>query len=225
MLTDTAIKQLRPDSTKVKKLFDAGRNGLHVLCHPSGKKTFVVKYTHPIKRTEQTLTIGEYPYITLKEARAAAEDAKGLRIRGIDPRENQKRKKEELRAATEDTFKALANEWIQHRGAHWSDTYRHKIRAMLEKHLFPAVGNLPITQISAAQWLRLLRPIEESLRTDLAPTSRRYLPLCHHHRTSRKRSCCRTQRSIAPPSSEKLGRPNDARRICRVVARNGHKSR
>ena len=64
MLTDTAIKQLRAEPTKVKKLFDGTGNGLHVLCPPSGRKTFAVKYRHPITRKEQTLTIGEYPHIS-----------------------------------------------------------------------------------------------------------------------------------------------------------------
>ena len=170
MLTDTAIRQLRPEPPKTKKLHDGGRNGLHILCHPSGRKVFAVRYTHPVTRKEQTLTIGEYPHVSLKMARDRAEAARGLRVLGVDPREEEKRKEEASRAAAEDTFEQLGAEWMKVRGARWSEVYRHKIRAMLEHHLYPAIGNKPITQVSAPLLLSLLRPIEECGKTDLAHT-------------------------------------------------------
>lgn len=103
-------------------------------------------------------------------ARDRAEAARGLRVLGVDPREEDKRRKEASRAAAEDTFEQLGNEWMKVRGARWSDTYIQKIRAMLEHHLYPAVGKKPITQISAPLLLSLLRPIEECGKTDLAHT-------------------------------------------------------
>ncbi len=170
MLTDTAIRQLRPDPPKTKKLYDGARNGLHVLCHPSGRKTFAVKYTHPITRKEQTLTLGEYPHISLRAARESAEAARALRVQGVDPGEAKKRQREESRAAAEDTFEQIGAEWVKVRGARWSETYRHKIQAMLRHHLYPAIGKMPITLVSAPRLLALLRPIEESGKTDLAHT-------------------------------------------------------
>lgn len=170
MLTDTAIRKLQAEPPKTKKLYDGGGNGLHILCHPSGRKVFAVRYTHPITRKEQTLTIGEYPHVSLKMARDRAEAARGQRVLGIDPREEEKRAREASRAAAEDTFEQIGTEWIKVRGARWSETYRHKIRAMLEHHLYPAIGKTPITQISAPLLLSLLRPIEASGKTDLAHT-------------------------------------------------------
>ena len=170
MLTDTAIRQMRPEPPKTKKLHDGGRNGLHILCHPSGRKVFAVRYTHPVTRKEQTLTIGEYPHVSLQMARKRAETARGLRVLGVDPREVEKREKEAFRAAAEDTFEQLGTEWMKVRGARWSDVYRNKIRTMLERHLYPAIGKTPITQISAPLLLSLLRPIEECGKTDLAHT-------------------------------------------------------
>lgn len=174
MLTDTAIKQLRPEPPKVKKLFDGTGNGLHVLCHPSGRKTFAVKYPHPITRKEQTLTIGEYPHISLKVARDRAEAARGLRVLGVDPREAIESEKEATRAASEDTFQQIGVEWMKVRGAHWSAVYRHKVDAMLRRHLFPVIGSAPVTQISAPRLLELLRPIESSGKTDLAHTLKQH---------------------------------------------------
>lgn len=170
MLTDTAIKQFRPEPPKTKKLFDGGRNGLHVLCHPSGRKVFAVRYTHPVTRKDQTLTLGEYPHISLKTARERAEAARGLRVQGIDPREAEKREKEEIRVAAEDTFEQLAEEWIRIRGSHWSESYRRKITTLVSRHLFPALGKEAITKISAPLLLSVLRPIEACGKTDQAHT-------------------------------------------------------
>ena len=139
MLTDTSIKQVRP-SNKTQKLFDGYRTGLHLLVHPGGRKTFAIKYPHPITKKERTFTIGPYPHITLKEARAESEKARTLLVHGIDPQEDKVERKAEVKAAYADTFEQLANDWIKHRSARWSESYRHKVRTTLARHLMPALG-------------------------------------------------------------------------------------
>jgi hypothetical protein len=169
MLTDTAIKQVRP-SNKTQKLFDGYRTGLHLLVHPGGRKTFAIKYPHPITKKERTFTIGPYPHITLKEARAETEKARTLLVHGIDPQEDKVKRKAEIKAAHVDTFEQLANDWIKFRGAHWSEKYRHKVRTTLTRNLFPSLGKTPITKITAPLLLSLLRPIENNGNTDKAHT-------------------------------------------------------
>ena len=165
MLTDTAIKQVRP-SNKTQKLFDGYRTGLHLLVHPGGRKTFAIKYPHPITKKERTFTIGPYPHITLKEARAETEKARTLLVHGIDPQEDKVKRKAEIKAAHVDTFEQIAHDWIKFRGARWSEKYRHKVRTTLARHLMPALGKTPITKITAKFLLSLLRPIENSGKTD-----------------------------------------------------------
>jgi integrase len=169
MLTDTALKQIRPGKT-LKKIFDGNRTGLHVLCHPGGAITFAIKYQHPVTCKPQTFTIGQYPSIGLKDARSQTANARTLLAQGIDPRQNAELERAVVKAATVDTFELLAKEWIQVRGARWSDGYRNKIEVMLKRHLYPSVGSLPITQVTAALLLSVLRPIESSGKTDLAHT-------------------------------------------------------
>jgi integrase len=140
------------------------------LVHPGGRKTFAIKYPHPITKKERTFTIGPYPHITLKEARAETEKARTLLVHGIDPQEDKVKRKAEVKAAYADTFEQLANDWIKHRGARWSESYRHKVRTTLARHLMPALGKTPITKITAKFLLSLLRPIENSGKTDLAHT-------------------------------------------------------
>lgn len=92
------------------------------------------------------------------------------RSRGTHRIRDTEMRKAEIKAAHVDTFEHLTNDWIKVRGARWSETYRHKIRTMLARHLLPALGKSPITKITAPLLLSLLRPIEANGNTDLAHT-------------------------------------------------------
>lgn len=197
MLTDTYIKNLRP-APLLKKHFDGNGTGLHLICHPGGKKTFAIKYLHPVTRKEQTLNLGGYPITSLKDAREQTTNARILLAQGIDPREQRSKVREEENAAILDTFKSLGLEWMQVRGAGWSDSYRKKTETMLDRHLFCSLGSSPITQITAPQLLSVLRPIEASGKTDLAHT-------LMQHASAIFRFAMATARGIADPASALRG--------------------
>lgn len=173
MLTDTFIKNLRP-APLLKKHFDGNGTGLHLICHPGGKKTFAIKYQHPVSRKDQTFTLGEYPNIGLKDARTQASSIRELLAQRIDPRAHHTQSINAAKAAVVDTFKNIGLEWMQIRGASWSDSYRKKTETMLNRHLFSTLGELPITKITAPQLLAVLRPIEATGKTDLTHTLKQH---------------------------------------------------
>lgn len=168
MLTDTFIKSLRP-ALLLKKYFDGNGTGLHLICHPGGKKTFAIKYRHPVTRKDQTYTIGEYPSVSLKDARTQVGVARELLAQRIDPRAHKLQTLMDKESATVATFKNIGLDWMQISGARWSLSYREKTEAMLERHLFPALGSFPIGELTAPKLLAVLRPIEER-STDMAHT-------------------------------------------------------
>ena len=61
-----------------------------------------------------------------------------------------------------------ATEWINVRGSRRSATYRNKIQSRLQQHLFSAIGESAITQLTAPTLLSVLRPMVASGKTDLA---------------------------------------------------------
>lgn len=67
MLTDKEIKALEPKDNK--KYLVADYEGMFVLVYPSGKKSFVFDYKDPKTRKLKRLTLGQYPKMSLKEAR------------------------------------------------------------------------------------------------------------------------------------------------------------
>jgi integrase len=197
MLTDTFIKSLRP-APLLKKHFDGNGTGLHLISHPGGKRTFAIKYLHPVTRKEQTLNVGEYPSTTLKDARDQAINTRVLLAQGTDPRELRAQARIKDKATIVDTFKNLGQDWMQVRGAGWSESYRKKTETMLDRHLFASLGAFPITQITAPQLLAVLRPIEATGKTDLAHT-------LMQHASAIFRFAMATARAIADPAAALRG--------------------
>ena len=197
MLTDTFIKSLRP-APMPKKHFDGNGTGLHLISHPGGKRTFAIKYLHPVTRKEQTLNVGEYPTTTLKDARDQAINTRVVLAQGLDPRELRAEARMKEKATIVDTFKNLGRDWMQVRGAGWSESYRDKTETMLDRHLFSSLGAFPITQITAPQLLAVLRPIEETGKTDLAHT-------LMQHASAIFRFAMATARAIADPAAALRG--------------------
>jgi hypothetical protein len=71
LLNDSRIRSTRP-ADKPKKLFDGGM--LFLFLSPKGGKFWRVKYKFQGK--EKLLSLGAYPYISLKDARTKRDEAK-----------------------------------------------------------------------------------------------------------------------------------------------------
>lgn len=72
-LTDTAIKAMKPKSSRYK-VFDGG--GLYLEVLPTGSKVWRIKYREGGK--DRRHTIGHYPAVSLRDARLALLNAKAL---------------------------------------------------------------------------------------------------------------------------------------------------
>lgn len=71
MLSDTKIKSLKP-LDKMCRVLDAER--LYIEVRPSGKKIWRFKYT--LNDKEGTVSFGEYPAVSLAEARKKKNESK-----------------------------------------------------------------------------------------------------------------------------------------------------
>jgi hypothetical protein len=79
-LTDAAVRNAKP-SKKAVKLFDD--RGLYVEVSPAGGKWWRHKYRFDGK--EKRLSLGVYPDVGLKEARARRDNTRKLLAGGVDP--------------------------------------------------------------------------------------------------------------------------------------------
>lgn len=155
MLSDSKIRTAKPKA-KDYKLSDAG--GLYLLIRPTGSRTWRLKYRFAKK--EKTLTIGEYPIISLKDARDKRDWAKGHLIEGSDPSVVQ-RQERAANSSSEHTFEGVARDWHERNAGMWIDKNAAAVLRRLESDLFPAIGNTPVAKVTAMQLLSALESVQK----------------------------------------------------------------
>ena len=155
-LTDTAIRNAKAQA-KPFKLADGG--ALYLLVTPAGSKLW--RYRYRIAGAENLFALGDYPAVSLQQARELRDAARRLVKEGIHP--SQHRKASRLVTATEaaNTFEAVAREWIAQNRDHWSTYYAQQVETILAADVFPQIGGLPIRAVTAAHLLGILREIQK----------------------------------------------------------------
>lgn len=142
-LTELAIKSLKPKS-KIYRVADSG--GLCLEIAPSGSKLWRWRYYFHGKA--QMLALGKYPALTLAEARKRRDAARELTEAGKHP--GREKKIEKLRKSYErdNTFEKIARKWLELKSESQSERYNTQTLSRMEKHVFPRIGALPITEIT-----------------------------------------------------------------------------
>lgn len=155
MLTDTKLRHLKPKAVVYRV---ADTNGLCIEVRPSGSKLWRYRYRHAGKASMAAL--GEYPPMSLAEARAERDRLRALVKGGANPTQvaRTERAAKQERAAT--TFAVVAAELLTKRAKEGlSPGSVKRERRMIEKDL-AAIGNLPIAEINVPTLLAALRKIE-----------------------------------------------------------------
>jgi hypothetical protein len=123
-LTDFLIRSTKA-SDKIQKLYDGGNLCLEI--KPNNKRYW--RYRYRINGKESIFTIGEYPTVTLADARTERDDAKKLVKQGRNPSIERKAKISQQISENADTFKTIAEEWINYENNRkkWSANYLAQI--------------------------------------------------------------------------------------------------
>lgn len=151
MLTNTKIKSLK-SKERPYKMGDA--NGLFIYVTKNGRKYWRQKYR--INGREKLLSHGEYPFVSLMEARQLRDTARGLIKSGEDPAIY----KRSENTAKLNSFEAVARDWHEVQKEGWSDNHTKKVIISLEKDIFPSLGSTPVKDITTPLLLNTLKQIE-----------------------------------------------------------------
>lgn len=162
-LSDTRIRNAKPKD-KSYKLFD--ERGLYLIIDATGRRHWRLRYYFGGK--EKLISLGPYPYVSLKRAREKREEARTLIVEGIDP--VLKRRAEKL--AQGETFEAVAEEWLTLQTKNLKPDTLSMLRARVRTYLNPYIGSQPIGQISAPDLLAALRRTEARGKNETAHRSR-----------------------------------------------------
>ena len=163
ILKEIQVRSAKPKA-KLYRLFDG--HGLYLEVPPCGGKYWRYKYRFAGK--ERRLALGVYPDVGLAEARERHMLARKALAAGNDPGAEKREAKRQAVLNGENTFKTIAKEWFETRKHKWSAKYGKSIMDRLENNLFSRVGNRPITEIDAPEFLSALRVVEKNGALDLA---------------------------------------------------------
>lgn len=155
-LTDTALRKVKP-TEKPLKMADGG--GLYMLLKPTGAKWWRWDYRRPVTAKRNTLSLGVYPDVSLALARERRDESRKLLAQGIDPGENRKAEKSAGEERASNSFEVVAREWLAKQT--WVPNYMSKVAAWMDNDVFPYIGGRPIAELSAPEFLRVARRIEE----------------------------------------------------------------
>lgn len=153
LLSDVAARTAKPKD-KPYPLRDGG--GLWLVVEPSGRKWWKLRVVFAKK--ENSFSLGDYPAVSLANAREKQQAARKNIAAGIDP--GAMRKAEKATQSGEGSFEAVAREWVALKSPAWSPSHTGKTISILEKDVFPYIGSRPIGEITAPEMLALLKRVD-----------------------------------------------------------------
>lgn len=158
---DAHLKRLKPmEGVSYRISLD---KGLSLEVMPSGKKVwrYRAKNVAGSKDGAILMTLGEYPLLSLAEARTKREEIRKQIEEGKDPRKEAKSKLEAERVRLSTTLEAVATRWLELKEKRVQDSTLKAIESRLRRFVFPVLGDVPVSDISPADVLELLTSIED----------------------------------------------------------------
>ena len=205
MVTDKALKAFVAQKAHGKKLSDGG--GLYLLITPSGSASWRIKYR--IEGKEKTYSIGNYPEVSLAAARVELGEVKALLREHKDPVTERRVNRAASAACSDNTFRAVAQNWLTMKQKEWSAGHYTKSARAFERDIYPFLGNLPISSITPAM---VAKAVEVIHKRDVLETATRILQhLNGVFRYSQAKGLCRDNPAL--PARELLPRKKSTGRM------------
>lgn len=170
MLTETKLRALKPKA-KVYRVADT--NGLCVEVRTTGAKLWRYRYRYAGRASMAAL--GEYPMMSLSEARAERDRMRALVKGGANPAHVVRVERASQMEHAETTFAAVALEHLAKRAKEGlSPGSIKRERRLIEKDL-ASIGSLPVAGVTAPALLGALRKLEQR---GVVETAHRARALC-----------------------------------------------
>jgi len=158
-LTDTEIKNAKP---KDKEYTLSDGNGLQLNIKPDGRKAWEVRYS--LNGKAKKTTVGSYPTVSLKDARAKRDRMKSRVSSGVDPIQERR----EIKAIVEaienqklNTFKQCAEDYFELIRSKISEGHYKKQWQRLESNVTPYIGSKHMDNITRDEIMQCLTRIQD----------------------------------------------------------------
>ncbi|ENU4118519.1 tyrosine-type recombinase/integrase [Pseudomonas aeruginosa] len=170
-LTDTAVRQTKPRDTNYS-LTDA--DGLSLFVSVKGTKAWHFRFTW--KGKQFRISLGTYPELSLKEARARRDECRAKVAKGVDPRGTHR---PDSKANPITSFSDVSDEWHGFKSGRWADDSRRgsgaQSRRVLDNDILPFVGSKPFADVHRRDLVAVVGRIEERGALNIAEKARSWL--------------------------------------------------
>ena len=147
--------------------------------------------------------------VSLAAARAELGEVKALLLENKDPVSERRVNRAATAASGDNTFQAVAGEWLAMKKKEWSPGHFTKSARAFERDIYPAIGKLPIASITPAI---VAKAVEDIHKRDVLETASRILQhLNGVFRYAQAKGLCRD--NPAAPAREILPRKKNAGRM------------
>lgn len=151
MLTDLKIRKATPQE-KIYRLSD-GR-GLSLEVKPNGAKLWRYRYLYG--GVAKMISLGQYPEVSLSQARELLVDARRVLASGVDPSHSRRMERKSLEITFGDALRA----WWEVRKGEYAAQNGAELLHRIERDLLPALGKRPLGKIEPPEILEALRMVE-----------------------------------------------------------------
>ncbi|NLB75686.1 MAG: integrase arm-type DNA-binding domain-containing protein [Crenarchaeota archaeon] len=107
--------------------------------------TPVWRYYYRFEGRQKTFSVGAYPEVSLRQARASLHEARLKLSNGIDPSKEKQDKK--FKKTRGNTFHYYADQWFEISSSRWTENHAIKVRLSLDKELIPFFSTKEINEI------------------------------------------------------------------------------
>lgn len=156
-LTNTEVERAKAKE-KDYKLLDGG--GLYLAVKATGSKLWRLNYSRPFTKKRTEISLGAFPEISLQQARQKRDEYRALLAQEIDPQEHLQAIADEELSKRENTLWKMAEKWREKKAVEVQPKTMEKNWARLEKHLFPKLGDTPVTLINPKIVIQTLEPLK-----------------------------------------------------------------
>lgn len=136
-------------------------DGLSLAVTATGSKSWHFRYYW--MKEPKRMSLGTYPEVSLREARALRDEARALVAKDINPRLHRKQKRAAVKLAGENTFEAIYKKWLAHRERGLEkgrQTTLSILPRVFAKDVLPLLGKRSIYDIKRPDLLEVIARIE-----------------------------------------------------------------
>lgn len=155
-LTNTQIEKARLKD-KLYRLYDG--SGLVMNITPNGGKYWYLQYKHPITHKSQMYKLGDYPALSLAEARTTCNNCHKLLAQNIDPKTYFELERQKQENSLKNDFKSVFTEWLATKD--YATTTQAKMKNYQDE-LLAVIGNKPVSEITVPDLMLVLKPVEKA---------------------------------------------------------------